>query len=212
MKNLKTSELVFILDKSGSMRGLESDTIGGFNALLKNQKTEPGRARVTTVLFDNSVKTLHDHIDIRHIPKMGSQDYEVGGCTALLDAIGQTLTLVMKRQKECPKEIGNTVVAIMTDGLENSSREYDYKTVRNLISRLEERGWIFMFLGANIDAPEVAGRLGIQREMAANYHGDSIGTRKSFDGLSMAMSDIRCCGEAAPEWRREIDHDYEERI
>lgn len=212
MKNLKTSELVFILDKSGSMRGLESDTIGGFNAILQKQKAEPGRAWVTTVLFDSNVKTLHDHIDIRHVPKMSSQDYQVGGCTALLDAIGQTLALVMRRQEEFPRKIDSTVVAIMTDGMENASREYDYETVRNLISRLKGKGWTFIFLGANIDAPEVAGRLGIQREMAANYHGDGIGTRRSFDGLSMAMSDIRCYGEATPEWRKGIDHDYEERI
>lgn len=208
MKKVKTSELVFILDKSGSMSGLESDTIGGFNTILRKQKAEKGRAWVTTVLFDSRAKTLHDHIAIHCVPEMIPRDYEVGGCTALLDAIGQTLALVMKRQEEAQGKIDNTVVAIMTDGMENASCEYDYETVRNQISRLQGKGWTFIFLGANIDAPEVAGQLGIQREMAANYHSDSIGTRMGFDGLSMAMSDIRCHGEATSEWRRGIDHDF----
>lgn len=211
MKNTKLTEMVFILDKSGSMVGLKDDTIGGFNSLLKKQKAKPGRALVTTVLFDSVIEVIHDHVDIQSVPELTRNDYEPGGRTAMLDAIGSTLDRVRKRQDKCDEAVDNTVVAIITDGMENSSREYSHKAVLSMIRNLKHKDWTFIFLGANIDAAEVAEDLGISREMAANYHADGKGTQTNFEGLSVAMDEVRCYGAPSSRWREKIDQDFEKR-
>lgn len=184
-KNL--TELVFILDKSGSMAGLERDTIGGFNAMLEKQKALDGQCRITTVLFDNRYELLHDRTDIRAVRPITAKEYHVGGSTALLDAVGKTIHKIATAQKNTaePFRAGKVMLVIITDGEENASREYSAAEVKEAIQRQKSRyGWEFIFLGANMDAVETAGRFGIDAGRAANYVPDSQGTALNFRAMS----------------------------
>ena len=188
------TELVFILDRSGSMSGLEADTIGGFNSMITKQKKGEGEAIVSTVLFDDQAEVLHDRIDIDKIEPMNNAQYYVRGCTALLDAVGGAIHHIgnvhkYAREEDRPEK---TLFIITTDGMENSSRRYDYDRVKNMIERQKERfGWEFIFLGANIDAVEVAGRFGIKANRAVNYECDSEGTKLNYDVLSETVTRMR---------------------
>lgn len=198
-KNL--TELVFILDKSSSMAGLERDTIGGFNAMLDKQKAQAGECRITTVLFDHRYELLHDRTDIRAVRPITAREYRVGGSTALLDALGKTIHKIATAQKNTsePFRAKRVMFVIITDGEENASREYAAKEVKEAIRRQKSRyGWEFIFLGANIDAVETAGRFGIDAGRAANYVPDSQGTALNFRAMSETVSAFRACG-AVPD-------------
>ena len=198
-KNL--TELVFILDKSGSMAGLERDTIGGFNAMLDKQKAQAGECRITTVLFDHRYELLHDRTDIRAVRPITAREYRVGGSTALLDVLGKTIHKIATAQKNTsePFRAKRVMFVIITDGEENASREYAAKEVKEAIRRQKSRyGWEFIFLGANIDAVETAGRFGIDAGRAANYVPDSQGTALNFRAMSETVSAFRACG-AVPD-------------
>ena len=190
-KNL--TELVFILDKSGSMAGLERDTIGGFNSMLDKQKRAGGECRITTILFDNRYELLHDRIDIRAVSPMTEREYQVGGSTALLDAVGRTIRKLAGVQKNTAEEYraGNVMFVIITDGEENSSREYSAGKVKAMIEEEKRYGWEFVFLGANIDAVETAGRFGISADRAVDYVPDSAGTELNFQMMSEAVTAFR---------------------
>ena len=206
------TEMVFILDKSGSMAGLEDDTIGGFNSMLEKQRALPGEATVTTVLFDSVVSWLHDGRSIMSIDPMTRKDYIAGGCTALLDAVGTTIATVHRRQKNMKDKPDHTVFVIITDGAENSSHEFSYKEVQKMIrNRRKHSGWEFIFLGANIDAIEAASSLGIHRDRAANYHADRRGTAVNFEAVGEALSTLREEGDIGEGWRDEIGKDFEGR-
>ncbi len=208
------TEIVFILDRSGSMSGLEADTIGGFNSMLQKQKKAGGKALVSTVLFDNSSEVIHDRVDIRKIKPLTSADYTVRGCTALLDAIGGAIHHIgnihkYARAEDVPE---HTLFIITTDGMENASRFYSSEKVKQMIERQKSKyGWEFLFLGANIDAVETAGRFGIGADRAVNYHCDSIGTQLNYDVLSEAITAVRCSAPLGAEWKKRIDEDYRKR-
>jgi len=208
------TELVFILDKSGSMTGLESDTIGGFNSMLTKQKAVDGECRVTTVLFNHHYKLVHDRIDIRAISPMTDKEYQVGGCTALLDAIGRTINKIGNAQKHTAEEYRaeKVMFVIITDGLENSSREYTADKVKALIERQKETyGWEFIFLGANIDAVETARRYGISADRALDYLADSEGTNLNFQVMSEAVVAFRRSGTVDDAYFDEIREDVRRR-
>ena len=194
------TELVFILDRSGSMRGLEADTIGGFNALLEKQKKEAGEALVSVVLFDDRFEVLYDRMDIRKVEPMNDRQYYVRGCTALLDALGGAIHHIgnvhkYARQEDVPEK---TLFIITTDGMENASRQYSYDQVRMMVERQKETyHWEFLFLGANMDAIKVARRFGIQANRAVNYECDSEGTALNFEVMSRAVSCARMSSSAA---------------
>ncbi len=190
-KNL--TELVFILDKSGSMAGLERDTIGGFNSMLDKQKRAGGECRITTVLFDNRYELLHDRIDIQAVGPMTEQEYQVGGSTALLDAIGRTIRKLVRVQRGTAEDYRaeNVMFIIITDGEENSSREYSAQKIKSMIEEEKKYGWEFVFLGANIDAVETAGRFGISADRAVDYVPDSAGTELNFQMMSEAVTAFR---------------------
>lgn len=197
------TELVFILDKSGSMAGLESDTIGGFNSMLKKQREVEGECRITTVLFDNRYELLHDRIDIRAVSPMTEKEYRVGGSTALLDAIGRTIHKLVSVQKNTAEEYRaeSVMFVIITDGQENASREFSPDQIKSMIQMEKEKyGWEFVFLGANIDAVETAGRFGIAADRAADYLADGAGTRLNFRMMSETVAAFRETGAvpAAP--------------
>ena len=211
-KNL--TEIVFILDRSGSMAGLEADTIGGFNAMIEKQKAEAGDAYVSTVLFDNYTEVIHDRVDIHKIQPMTRRDYYVRGCTALLDAVGKSIRHIgnvhkYAREEDRPEK---TIFVITTDGMENASREYSYERVRKMIEHQQEKyGWEFLFLGANIDAAKEAARFGITEDRAANYHADSIGTAVIYEAVSEAVCNVRASRPMSREWKRNVDADYQKR-
>ncbi len=208
------TELVFILDRSGSMAGLESDTIGGYNALLEKQKEETGEAVVTTVLFDDSYEILHDRIGLKGIAPITKKDYFVRGSTALLDAIGKTINKISRAQENTlPSERAEKVIMVITtDGMENASREFGYAKVREMIEYQKERnGWEFIFLGANIDAIETAGRFGIDADKAVNFHADGVGCRTSFFCMNSAVSEFRSSGEVNAKWKKQVDDDFKKR-
>lgn len=209
-KNL--TELVFILDRSGSMRGLESDTVGGYNALLDKQRKEAGEAIVTTVLFDDGYELLHDRIPLTGIADITTKEYYVRGCTALLDAVGRTITKVENAQAHTleSQRPEKTLFVITTDGLENSSKEYRLDTVKTMIARCREKGWEFLFLGANMDAVKTAGAMGIAPERSVNYHADSAGTAATFASVACAVSEMRH-GIMGNKWRKTVDEDYNSR-
>ena len=211
-KNL--TEIVFILDRSGSMAGLEDDTIGGFNAMIRRQKREAGEAYVSTVLFDHQTEVIHDRVDIRRIQPMTQKDYYVRGCTALLDAVGKAIRHIgnvhkYAREEDRPEK---TIFVITTDGMENASREYTYERVRKMIEHEREKyGWEFLFLGANIDAAREAARFGITEDRAANYHADSQGTAVIYEAMSEAVCTVRACRSMSAAWKRRVDEDFRNR-
>ena len=208
------TELVFILDRSGSMSGLESDTIGGFNSMIAKQKKEKGEAYVSTVLFDNESKVIHDRVKLSEIRPMTEDDYFVGGCTALLDAIGGAVKHIGNIHKYArPEDVPErTMFIITTDGLENASHKYSYSEIKKLVERQKKKyGWEFIFLGANIDAVEAAERVGISRERAANYRADSKGTALGFEGISAAISSLRMNKDIGREWADTLENDKKKR-
>ena len=211
-KNL--TEIVFILDRSGSMAGLEEDTIGGFNAMIEKQKGEAGEAVVSTVLFDHLSEVVHDRVELQKIRPLTRKEYYVRGCTALLDAVGRAIHHIgnvhkYAREEDRPEK---TLFVITTDGMENASREYTYDRVRRMIGQQKERyGWEFLFLGANIDAAREAARFGITADRAANYHADRRGTGVVYEAMNQLVS---CCRAERPldsNWRSGIDADYDSR-
>ena len=213
-KDNNITELVFILDRSGSMSGLESDTVGGFNGMIEKQKKEPGKAYVTTVLFDNVLETLHDRVDLQEVPVMTEKDYYVRGCTALIDAIGSTVKHIEGIHKYArPEDVpAHTMFVITTDGLENASREFTAEEVRRMVSRKKEKdGWEFLFIGANIDAVETAKHIGISADRAVNYHADKKGTRVVFDCMSAPISAMRRNRAVTADWKEEIEEDFASR-
>ena len=211
-KNL--TELVFILDRSGSMQGMEADTIGGFNSMLEKQKKEPGEAFVSTVLFDDRVEVLHDRVKADRVRPITGVEYYVRGCTALLDAVGGAIHHIGNIHKYArPEDIpAHTLFVITTDGMENASHRYSARKVREMIRRQKEKyGWEFLFLGANIDAVETAGHLGIDADRAVNYHCDSVGTRLNYEVVARAMSAVRCNAPLDEHWKDAIEADFRKR-
>ncbi len=208
------TELVFILDRSGSMSGLEGDTIGGFNSMLAKQKKEPGECLVSTVLFDNESMVLHDRVPLDEVPDMTEKDYSVRGCTALLDALGGAIHHIgnihkYARREDVPE---HTVFVITTDGMENASRRYSAEQVRKMIERQKEKyGWEFLFLAANIDAVQTAARYGIGGDRAVNYHADRRGTELVYEAVSAAVGSIRCKRKLGAGWARPVSEDFESR-
>lgn len=212
MKNNLT-ELVFILDRSGSMAGLEGDTIGGFNAMIAKQKKEDGKALVSTVLFDNNSEVLHDRMPLESVVPMTNKDYTVRGCTALLDALGGAIKHISNIHKYArPEDVPeHTVFVITTDGMENASRKFSADEVKKLIEEKKELGWEFIFLAANIDAVSTASRFGISENRAVNYHADSAGTGLVYETVCAAVSNLRGGRKMTSEWREKIDEDYNSR-
>ena len=211
-KNL--TEIVFILDRSGSMAGLEKDTIGGFNAMLEKQKREPGKALVSTVLFENTADVIHDRLPLNRVPRLTDREYYVRGCTALLDAVGGAIRHISTihkyaREEDRPEK---TIFVITTDGMENASRRYDYEAVMQMIQRQKEQyGWEFLFMGANIDAAREAARFGIGEDRAANFHCDSKGTALNYEVISETVCSFRAEQPIAADWKAKIDADYRKR-
>ncbi len=203
------TELVFILDRSGSMSGMESDTIGGFNSMIEKQKKIDEPCFVTTVLFNTVCETIHDRCELKDIKKMSDDDYMVGGCTALNDAIGQTITHIETIHKYIRKEDipAHTMFVITTDGFENASHQYSRKQVKKMIEEKRKLGWEFLFIGANIDAKETAEELGIDKEMSANYVCDDIGTNLVFEGIAHAASCLRM-NMSTESWNEDIELDF----
>ncbi len=208
-KNL--TELVFILDRSGSMSGMEEDTIGGFNAMIEKQKKLEGEAIVSTVLFSTSSKVLHDRVDIDKIEPMNDNQYQVGGGTALLDAIGGAIHHIgnvhkYARDEDRPE---HTMFIITTDGMENASHMYGSDRVKEMIRRQEERyGWEFLFVAANIDAVEVAEHIGIRCERAANYNYSRKGTKNLYEAVDFAVTSMRCSMPLGDEWKEKLDEPF----
>ena len=210
------TELVFILDRSGSMAGLETDTIGGFNSMLNKQKGEPGDAVVTTVLFDDKYELLHDRIPIQGVQPLNDRQYYVRGCTALLDAIGRTIAKVKQAHAGIDPAYrpDKVLFVITTDGYENASREYSWETVKNLVEAQKAQGWEFLFLGANLDAVGTAARFGIHADRAVRYHADHRGTQLNYESVSQAVSAFRegCMAPAGTArgaaWKREVEEDF----
>ena len=210
-----STEIVFILDRSGSMAGLEDDTIGGFNSMIEKQKQEQGDVYVFIILFDNDCEVVHDRVDIQKVPPMTRKDYYVRGCTALLDAVGKAIHHIgnvhkYAREEDRPEK---TLFIITTDGMENASREYSYDRVRKMIEHEKEKyGWEFLFLGANIDAAREAARFGIGADRAANYHADHMGTGVIYEAVSEAVCQVRnCAAPLSEDWKEKIDADYNAR-
>lgn len=213
MKN-NITELVFILDRSGSMGGLESDTIGGFNAMIEKQKKEKGECYVSTVLFDNVSEVLHDRVKLTDIRPMTDKEYTVRGCTALVDALGSAIRHIGNIHKYARKEDvpEHTMFVITTDGMENASHNYSSSEVKRMIERQKEKyGWEFIFIGANIDAVETAKHYGIDESRAVNYNADSKGTGLLYESVASAVSKVRNCAPLDSSWRNSIDEDYRKR-
>ena len=212
--NKNLTELVFILDRSGSMAGLEKDTIGGFNAMIEKQKTEAGEAYISTVLFDNYSEVIHDRVALNAVPKLTEKEYYVRGCTALLDAVGGAIHHIgnvhkYAREEDRPEK---TLFVITTDGMENASRRYSYEKVREMTQRQKEKyGWEFLFLGANIDAAKEAARFGIDADRAADYHADTQGTAVIYEAMSDVVYSVRASRPVEAGWKKKIDADFRKR-
>lgn len=216
------TEVVFILDRSGSMSGLEADTIGGFNSMIEKQQKEEGKALISTVLFDDEAEVLYDRVPIGKVEPMNDKQYYVRGCTALLDAIGGAIHHIgnvhkYARDEDRPEK---TLFIITTDGMENSSVNYDYKKIKKMIERQKKKyHWEFIFLGANIDAVEVAGRFGVERSRAVRYESDRLGTKLNYDVMSKVVSSVRACNTVEDveamlddaDMLAEINEDYQKR-
>ncbi len=210
-ERIDRTDLVFILDRSGSMAGLGADTIGGFNSLIEKQKREAGECWLTTVLFNHSCKLLHDRVNLKDVRPLTDREYTVGGTTALLDAIGLTIRRIANAQRLAPAHLraDRVLFVITTDGMENASREFSREQIRRMIElEKTQYDWEFIFLGANIDAVETASNFGIAPSRASNYRADSRGTRLNFDVLSETVSQMRACGCIAEDWNARIDEDY----
>jgi len=208
--NKNLTELVFILDRSGSMGGLEKDTIGGFNSMIAKQKKEAGEALISTVLFDNLCEVVHDRVRLEDIEPMTEEEYFVRGCTALLDAVGGAIHHIGSIHKYAREEDrpARTLFVITTDGMENASRRYDLERVKAMIRRQKERyGWEFLFLGANIDAVETAGQMGIAPDHAVTYRSDSEGTALNYEAVCAAVSTVRAARPLRADWKARIEED-----
>ncbi|WP_337462157.1 vWA domain-containing protein [Jutongia sp.] len=214
--NMDLTELVFILDRSGSMGGLESDTIGGFNGMIDRQKKEEKEVNVTTILFDDEVEVIHDRFPIGIIEPLTEKEYYVRGCTALLDAVGAGIDKMDNVQKHLPEQhrAGKVIFVITTDGLENSSTEYSYEQIRRKIEAKKECGWEFLFLGANIDAGKEAEKIGINRSRSVTYENDSEGIAVNFEAVGRALSKAVTCEDASDflddDWKEDIEKYHEE--
>lgn len=213
------TELVFVIDKSGSMSGLEKDTIGGFNSMLNKQREEEGEVAITTVLFDDRMQVLHDREDMSKVANLTKKDYQVGGCTALLDALGKTIRHINRVQKSLPEDEcpDRTLFIITTDGQENSSRKYSFEKIRKMIEKKrEKKKWEFLFLAANMDAISAAADMGIAADRAARYRCDTQGTAVNYAALNKTISKYRVCEEShladsLTDWDADIKEDYESR-
>lgn len=213
-KNNNITELVFILDRSGSMSGLESDTVGGFNTMIEKQKKQNAPCYVSTVLFNHTSEVLYDRVKLGEVRKMTEEDFFVGGSTALMDAIGGAIHHIGNIHKYIrPEDVpANTMFVIMTDGMENASRRYSSEQVKQMIERQKKRyGWEFLFIGANIDAVETAARYGIDADRAVNYHADKEGTRVVYQSVANAVCSLRENKELKADWSEEINKDYQSR-
>ena len=213
-KNNNITELVFILDRSGSMSGLEGDTVGGFNTMIEKQKKQNAPCYVSTVLFNNTSEVLYDRVKLGEVQKMTEEDFFVGGSTALMDAIGGAIHHIGNIHKYIrPEDVpANTMFVIMTDGMENASRRYSSEQVKQMIERQKKRyGWEFLFIGANIDAVETAARYGIDADRAVNYHADKEGTRVVYQSVANAVCSLRENKELRADWSEEINKDYQSR-
>jgi uncharacterized protein YegL len=213
-KNNGLTELVFLLDRSGSMGGLEADTIGGFNSMLAKQRKEDGKCLVSTVLFDHETLVLHDRVDLTDVKDLTDRDYVVRGCTALIDALGGSIKHIGNVHKYArPEDVpARTLFVITTDGLENASKRYSADEVRRMVEqKKEESGWEFLFIGANIDAVETARRYGIGKDRAVNFNCDAEGQHVVYDTVSETVSAFRANAAIKPSWSRKIAKDYESR-
>ena len=211
-KNL--SEIVFLLDRSGSMSGLEKDTIGGFNAMIEKQKKEEGEALISTILFDHEMKVLHDRVKVQDVKPISEKDYQVRGCTALLDAMGGAIHHISNVHKYARKEDvpEHTIFVITTDGMENASSYYSSSKVRTMVERQKEKyGWEFLFLGANMDAIAAAKDFGIEEDKAVEYRSDDIGTRLNYAVMSEAICEFRTKGTVEKSWKQKIENDRKNR-
>ena len=208
------TEVVFILDRSGSMSGLEGDTIGGFNSMIEKQKKEEGEALVSTILFDNYSEVLHDRVEVLKIEPLTDRDYTVRGCTALLDAIGGAIHHIgnvhkYARNEDVPE---HTIFIITTDGMENASHQYSREKIKAMIERQKTKyGWEFLFLGANIDAIETARSYGIDQDRAVEYNCDSVGTGLNFEAMSDAITTMRCSAPLTADWKKKVEADRKKR-
>ncbi len=205
------TELVFILDRSGSMRGLEQDTIGGFNAMIEKQKKTEGECYVSTILFDHETVVLHDRLPLAQVQPLTDRDYTVRGCTALMDAMGGAIHHMgnvhkYARAEDVPE---HTLFVITTDGMENASRRYSSNKVKAMVEHQKSKyGWEFLFLGANIDAVETAARFGIREDRAVTFHSDHEGTRLNYEVVSEAIHDVRCSAPLSSSWKTRIEEDF----
>lgn len=216
MKNNRNNitELVFILDRSGSMAGLEADTIGGFNAMIEKQKKEDGECYISTILFDNVSEVLHDRVKLSEIKPMTDREYTVRGCTALVDALGGAIHHIGNIHKYArPEDVpAHTMFIITTDGMENASQRYSSDQVKKMIERQKSKyDWEFLFIGANIDAVETARHYGIDEDRAVNYHADAKGTGILYESVACAVSNVRSCAPLGNSWRNRMDKDFKKR-
>ena len=208
---MKITELVFIIDKSGSMSGLEDETIKGFNELLNKQKKQKDKALITTIFFNTTMQFINERKDINEVKEITLNDYRVGGCTALLDAIGNAINYIYNNQINDKENEYNNMVVIITDGLENSSLEFSYEKINSLINKKQKEDWQFIFLGANIDVIKEANKMGIAGDNAVSYNNDEKGVKLNYEAISLAISDVRSNKRLSKKWRSEIDDDYKKR-
>jgi len=209
-----TTELVFLLDRSGSMAGLEADTIGGFNGMIGKQQQEEGTCFVTTLLFDHVSETLHDRVRLENVPPMTAREYTVRGCTALLDALGGAIRHIEQIHKYARREDipEHTLFVIITDGMENASRRYSSDAVKRMIEeKKQNNGWEFLFIGANIDAVETAAQYGIGADRAVDYHADTQGTEVAYEAVTAAVAHVRGGAPLQASWKQRVEQDYRAR-
>lgn len=212
--NKNVTHMVFIVDQSGSMGRLVSDTIGGFNTMLDSQKKTEGEAIVTTVLFNNRTRVLHNMLDIQEIADLSERDYRPMGSTALLDAVGETVSIVRRKYADTLREErpDKVIFVITTDGMENASRHYNTRSVKKLVEEVQEKyNWEFIFMGANIDAFGEAAKIGIRKERSVRYHADEQGTRQNYQTLSRTIHEYRTSGQMDDSWAEDIKKDFEKR-